>query len=125
MPENQINKPQQPLTEPEMAARIGDDRIGKWISEVEDYSIITLDPEGIITSWNKGAEKIKGYKASEVVGKSFRMFYTLEDRDSKFPEGFLEQARSEGKANHEGWRLRKDGQRFWGSVTLTAIHDAV
>ena len=100
-----------------------EERYHKMVEEVEDYAIILLDKDGIIQNWNKGAEKIKGYKESEIVGKSFRLFYLPEDRKKGTPELLLQRAREEGKALHEGWRLRSDGTRFWGSIVLTALHD--
>ena len=94
------------------------------ISEVEDYAIILLNRDGFIENWNKGAERIKGYKAEEVVGKHFSIFYSHADQDSNPPEVFLQKAANEGKASYEGWRVRKDGTLFWGNVVLTAIHNA-
>ena len=94
----------------------------KMIDEVEDYAIIFLNREGIIQTWNKGAEKIKGYTESEAVGKHFSIFYLPEDRAINLPEKLLKEATDKGKASHEGWRLRKDGTKFWGSITLTALH---
>jgi len=99
------------------------ERYHKMIEEVEDYAIILLDRNGIIQNWNRGAEKIKGYKEGEIVGRSFSTFYLPEDRASGFPQKLLEQARKKGKAIHEGWRMRKDGSRFWGSIVLTALHN--
>jgi PAS domain S-box-containing protein len=93
------------------------------IDEVEDYAIILLDMDGIIQNWNKGAEKIKQYKEQEAVGMNFRMFYLLEDRRNLLPEKMLREAINQGRAAHEGWRLRKDGSKFWGSIVLTALHD--
>ncbi|WP_331963191.1 PAS domain S-box protein [Ohtaekwangia sp.] len=92
------------------------------IAEVEDYAIIVLDKAGIISSWNRGAENIKGYRAEEIIGKSFRIFYPVEDQETKLPDILLEQARTVGKATHEGWRVKKNGARFWGNITITAIH---
>ena len=100
-----------------------EDRYYKMINEVEDYAILLLSPEGIIENWNSGAEKIKGYKSAEIVGKHFRIFYPPEDRESKLPERLIGQALREGKASHEGWRLRKDQTKFWGYVVITALHD--
>jgi PAS domain S-box-containing protein len=94
------------------------------IGEVEDYAILMLDPEGVIRNWNKGAEKIKGYTEAEAVGMHFRMFYRWEDREAGLPEQLIDRALREGKATHEGWRLRKDGTAFWGSVVITALHDS-
>ena len=93
------------------------------ISEVHDYAIVLLDINGTITSWNKGAEMIKGYKADEIIGRNFRVFYCQEDRDDGLPERLLAIAMEKGRSRHEGWRARKDGTRFWGDVTVTAVHD--
>ncbi|WP_127124501.1 PAS domain-containing sensor histidine kinase [Pseudoflavitalea rhizosphaerae] len=95
----------------------------KMIEEVEDYAIILLDANGIIRNWNKGAEKIKGYRDHEIIGKSFQEFYLEADRNGGLPLSLLENARTNGKAIHEGWRKRKDGSAFWGSIVLTALHD--
>ncbi len=94
------------------------------IGEVEDYAILLLDSNGIIRNWNKGAEKIKGYTEQEAVGTNFRIFYRPEDRETGLPEQLIETAIREGKAVHEGWRLRKNGSAFWGSVLITALHDS-
>src|SRR6185312_15052517 len=82
-----------------------------------------LDRDGIVQNWNKGAERIKGYTEEEIVGKNFRIFYLPEDGEKKLPEQLMEQAVREGKALHEGWRLRKDGMRFWGSIVITTLYD--
>ncbi|MCE3282034.1 MAG: sensor histidine kinase, partial [Chitinophagaceae bacterium] len=103
--------------------RRSEERYHKMISEVEDYAIILLDKEGNVVNWNKGAENIKGYKASEIVGKNFNLFYSPDDRAKKLSESLLEIARQKGKATHEGWRVKKDGTRFWGSVVITALHN--
>ncbi|HVU54672.1 MAG TPA: PAS domain S-box protein [Puia sp.] len=95
----------------------------KMVEEVQDYAILMLDRNGIIVNWNKGAEKIKGYKDEEIIGTHFRIFYTQEDRDSRLPETLMEKAALEGKAVHEGWRVRKNGTAFWGSIVITAMHD--
>lgn len=100
-----------------------EDRYHKMIEEVEDYAIILLDKDGIIVNWNKGAEKIKGYKEEEIVGKSFQEFYLAGDRQNGLPLALLLEARANGKAIHEGWRKRKNGAAFWGSILLTALHD--
>lgn len=104
--------------------RTSEERYHKMVDEVEDYAIILLDANGIIQNWNKGAEKIKGYKEDEIVGKSFELFYGQEDREAGLPHQLLNTAREQGKVMHEGWRVRKDGSTFWGSVVLTALHDA-
>ena len=100
-----------------------EERYHRMIAEVEDYAIILLDTDGTIINWNNGAELIKGYKPSEILGKNFRIFYTEEDRAKKLPEELLQRAATEGKATHEGWRVRKDGTRFWGSIVITALHN--
>ncbi len=91
--------------------------------EVRDYAILLLDADGNILNWNPGAEYIKGYKAEEIIGKSFKVFYTLQDREEKLPDHLLQTAINEGRATHEGWRVKKDGTTFWGSVVITALHD--
>jgi len=93
------------------------------IAEVEDYAILLLDLGGKVLTWNKGVEKIKGYSAEEIIGKNFRIFYIQEDIEQGLPELLLSEAGTRGRANHEGWRVRKEGTRFWGSITLNAIHD--
>jgi len=95
----------------------------KMVEEVEDYAILMLDRNGIIVSWNKGAEKIKGYKDEEIIGRHFSIFYTQEDQEARLPETLVERATLEGKALHEGWRVRKNGTTFWGSIVITAMHD--
>ena len=93
------------------------------VQGVTDYAIYMLDPDGKVTNWNAGAERIKGYAASEVLGQHFSRFYTPEDFDSGLPSTALETARRVGRYEAEGWRLRKDGSRFWASVVIDAIHD--
>jgi PAS domain S-box-containing protein len=93
------------------------------VEEMDDYAILLLDKDGNINDWNKGAEKLKGYRADEIIGKNFKLFYTQEDRENKLPEKLISRAIAKGKANDEGWRVRKDGSRFWGNVLITAIHD--
>jgi PAS domain S-box-containing protein len=93
------------------------------VQGVTDYAIYMLDPDGKVTNWNTGAERIKGYAASEVLGQHFSQFYTPEDFDIGLPSTALETARREGRYEAEGWRLRKDGSRFWASVVIDAIYD--
>jgi PAS domain S-box-containing protein len=95
----------------------------KMIEEVQDFAIILLDKDGTILSWNKGVEKIKGYKDDEIVGQHFRIFYMPGDRQERLPEKLLDVATREGKAKHVGKRVRKDGTTFWGSILITALHD--
>lgn len=103
--------------------RRSEERYHRMVTEVEDYVIILIDNEGRIENWNKGAEKIKGYTADEIIGKHFSIFYPEEDRKNDVPKKLLEEATIKGKAVYEGWRLRKDGTRFWGSVVITALHN--
>ena len=103
--------------------RRSEERYYRMIDEVQDYAILLLDKEGIIQNWNKGAEKIKGYSADEIIGKSFIIFYTEEDQRSGLPMQLLVEAEQSGRSAHEGWRVRKDGSIFWGSMVLTALHD--
>ncbi|MGN6568113.1 MAG: PAS domain S-box protein [Flavipsychrobacter sp.] len=98
-------------------------KYNKMVEEIEDYAILLLDKNGNIENWNKGAEKIKGYRPDEIVGKNFRLFYTAADQDTQLPERLLEEARQNGVARDEGWRVRKDGFTFWARVIITAIHD--
>jgi PAS domain S-box-containing protein len=95
----------------------------KMIEEVQDYAIVLLDTDGTILTWNKGAEQIKGYKESEIVGQNFSIFYLPKDRQEGLPQKLIELARKEGRARHIGKRVRKDGTTFWGSVLITALHD--
>jgi PAS domain S-box-containing protein len=103
--------------------KLSEERYFKMTEEVQDYAIILLDPEGTIVNWNKGAEKIKGYREKEIIGKNFSIFYLAEDRKRKLPEDLIAKAQNDGRAMHEGWRKRKDGSTFWGSVVITALHD--
>ena len=103
--------------------RSSEEQYHKMVEEVEDYAILLLDSHGIIRNWNKGAEKIKGYTEQEIVGHHFRVFYTKEDQEAKLPERLVDDAGRKGKAVHEGWRVRKNGTTFWGSIVITALHD--
>jgi len=103
--------------------RLSEERYHQMIAEVEDYAIILLNEHGIIENWNTGAEHIKGYTSDEVVGKKFDLFYTPEDRKNGMPDKLLKEARKNAKAIHEGWRVRKDGTRFWGTTVITALHN--
>jgi PAS domain S-box-containing protein len=94
------------------------------VEGVLDYAIYLLDPSGIVTNWNSGAERMKGYTADEIVGQHFSIFYTKEDRASGRPARVLETAAQEGRYESEGWRVRKDGGRFWASVVVEAIRDS-
>ncbi|HEV7780284.1 MAG TPA: PAS domain S-box protein [Chitinophagaceae bacterium] len=95
----------------------------KMIEEVQDYAIILLDIDGNILSWNKGVEKIKGYKQHEIIGQNFSIFYMPQDRQEQLPQKLIELAKREGRAKHVGRRVRRDGTTFWGSILITALHD--
>ncbi len=93
------------------------------VEDVRDYAVYMLDPAGRITTWNSGAQRIKGYQADEVIGRPFGLFFTDEDRDSKQPERQLARAGAEGRFETQAWRCRRDGSRFWAGVVMTALHD--
>lgn len=99
------------------------DRHFKMIEEVQDYAILLLSRDAIVENWNRGAEKIKGYSADEIIGKHLRTFYTQADQDAKLPERLIEEAAANGRSTHEGWRVRKNGEKFWAYVVITALHD--
>jgi PAS domain S-box-containing protein len=98
-------------------------RFRMLVEGVVDYAIYMLDPSGIITNWNPGGERLKGYTADEVVGQHFAKFYTREDRGAGLPARVLETAARDGRYEAEGWRVRKDGSRFWALVVLDAVRD--
>ena len=93
------------------------------VESVSDYAIFLLDPQGRIVSWNTGAERIKGYAAADIVGRHFSVFYTPEDRAAGRPRELLRHAEREGRIRDEGWRVRRDGSRFWADVAITALRD--
>src|SRR5579884_2697455 len=88
------------------------------VRSVVDYAIYMLDPEGRVASWNPGAEEIKGYKPDEIIGEHFSRFYTEEDRAKGVPDLALKTARETGRYHAQGWRVRKDGTRFWAMVVI-------
>src|SRR3954469_567893 len=94
-----------------------------FVETVRDYALIMLDPHGTIVSWNAGAEAIKGYTADEIIGRHFTTFYPPESIASGLPERELVVAQAVGRFEDEGWRLRKDGARFWANVVITALRD--
>ncbi|MEN2401488.1 PAS domain S-box protein [Flavobacterium sp. MC2016-06] len=100
-----------------------EERYHLMVEEVQEYAILYLNHDGIIENWNIGAEKIKGYKAEEIIGKYFAVFYTEEDQKNKLPQTLLQLARENGKTLHEGWRVKKNGKLFWASVVITAVHN--
>jgi PAS domain S-box-containing protein len=117
-PEQQQQRQQGALTLPSLE----DYRL--LVESIVDYGVFLLDPTGHIASWNRGAERIKGYAAHEIVGRHFSTFYPPEDVEAGKPEMELEVAKAEGRLEDEGWRIRKDGSRFWANVVITALRDA-
>ncbi|WP_445501610.1 PAS domain S-box protein [Microvirga sp. G4-2] len=107
----------------EEALRESEQRFRLLVQSVVDYAIYMLDPEGYVTNWNPGAQRIKGYTEDEIRGQHFSRFYTEEDRATSLPQRALETARREGKFEAEGWRVRKDGTRFWASVVIDPIYN--
>jgi PAS domain S-box-containing protein len=117
MPEYRGNRPGT------MTTRLSDVAFRLFVESVEDYAIFMLDPEGYIISWNRGAQRAKGYTDEEIIGKHFSIFYTQEDLARDHPAFELRHAMKHGRYEEEGWRLRKDGTRFWANVVITAIRD--
>ena len=107
----------------EAALRPQEERFRLFIDAVKDYAIFTLDAKGHVSSWNQGAERLNGYTASEILGRHFSRFFTPEDTRTGKPQLELERAETEGRVEDEGWRVRKDGSRFWANAVLTAIRD--
>ena len=107
----------------EEALRGSEERFRLLVQGVTDYAIYMLSPAGLVTNWNSGAERIKGYTHDEIMGQHFSCFYTPEDREAGFPARTLAAAASEGRFEQEGWRVRKDGTRFWAHVVVDAVHD--
>lgn len=103
--------------------RRSEENFRRLVTAVGEYAIFMLDVDGIVVSWNSGAQRIKGYLASEIVGRHFRAFYVPEDQESGHPEQNLETALVQGSFAEEGWRVRKDGSRFWASVVITPVYD--
>jgi PAS domain S-box-containing protein len=93
------------------------------VDSVNDYAIITLDVDGNVTTWNKGAARIKGYTPEEIIGRHFSCFYPQEKIRARLPERELRAAATEGRFEDEGWRVRKDGSQFWANVIITALRD--
>jgi PAS domain S-box-containing protein len=111
------------VLESKLTLQESEDRFRLIVEGVQDYAIFMLDPDGRVRSWNQGAKRIKGYDSAEIIGKHFSCFYPEEDLRNGKPEWELEVAAKEGRFEDEGWRLRKDGSRFWANVIITAIRD--
>ena len=107
----------------EQALHESEERFRLLVESVKDYAIFMLDQAGRVASWNAGAEAIKGYAAEEILGQHFSVFYTPEDVAAGKPQRHLDAAAREGRVEDEGWRLRKDGNRFWADTIITAIRD--
>ena len=107
----------------EEALRQSQERLRSLVEEVKDYAIFMLDPTGIVLSWNEGAQRIKGYTAEEIIGQHYSRFFLSEEIERGRPNEELTLAAVEGRWEEEGWRLRKDGTRFWADVVITALHD--
>lgn len=111
--------------EAEAARRRTEQRFFPLIDEIQDYAIYMLDLRGNVASWNKGAERIKGYRGDEIIGKHYSIFFSPEEVSAGKPDRALTTAAREGRFVEEGWRVRKDGSRFWASIVLTTLHDEV
>ena len=107
----------------EESLRESEERFRLLVEGVKDYAIFMLDPRGVVATWNVGAERIKGYRADQIIGQHFSKFYPEEDLRAGKCEMELEVATREGRFEDEGWRLRSDGSRFWANVVITALHD--
>jgi PAS domain S-box-containing protein len=105
--------------------RATEERFRLLVESTTDYAIFMLDPRGHIVSWNPGAERIKGYRAEEIIGQHFSRFYPPEAVERGWPAEELRRAAAEGRFEDEGWRVRKDGSRFWANIIITALHDEV
>lgn len=115
------------LTERKMneeSLRMSEERYRSLVEQVTDYGIFLLDEKGRVISWNEGAKRISGYEANDILGKYFSIFYPEEDIINGKPAYELKVARKEGKFEEEGWRLRRDGSRFWSNVVITAVYNA-
>jgi PAS domain S-box-containing protein len=108
----------------EKALRESEERFRLMVEGVRDYAIFMLDPQGGVVTWNAGAERIKGYRAEEIVGTHFSRFYPVEALERGWPAEELRRAVADGRFEDEGWRVRKDGSRFWANVVITALRDA-
>ena len=116
-----IHRPQPPLSP--LLPEAGEDLLRRTVESITDYAIFLLDPQGRIATWNAGAQRIKGYAPSDIIGKHFSVFYRQSEIDRGWPQYELKEAERVGRFEDEGWRVRKDGTLFWASVIITAIKD--
>lgn len=111
-------------SEPPPLPPVHDEQLFRYLVErVKDYAIFMLDVHGRVLTWNAGAESLKGYKAHQIVGQSFDIFYPQEARQQGTPYQLLDLARRQGRCEHEGWRVRKDGTQFWAKIVITAVYN--
>jgi PAS domain S-box-containing protein len=120
----QISQDLTPRLRAEEELRRADEKFRLLVDGVREVAIFLLHPDGRVASWNPGAERLKGYRADEIVGRPHAIFYPPEDQDAGKPRRLLDLALSEGQARDEGWRVRKDGGRFWADVLITALYDS-
>jgi PAS domain S-box-containing protein len=121
--EIEIFRRAQEIQETNKRLRESEERLRLFIDNSKDYAFLMLDADGYINTWNKGAERIKGYKAHEIVGKHFSIFYTQEDIDNHHPQEVLRLARELGRYEEQGWRVTKSGNAFWANILITPIYD--
>jgi PAS domain S-box-containing protein len=121
--EDALQKANADLEQRVAALRASEERFRLLVDGTRDYALFVLDPSGRVASWNPGAQRIKQYRAEEIVGQHFSRFYIAEDIEAGKPEKALRAAEAEGRYEEEGWRLRKDGSRFWANVIITALRD--
>src|SRR6516162_6133914 len=121
--EQHVTERTRQLTEALTQLRESERRFRLFVGGVTDYAIFMLDAGGVITNWNAGAERIKGYQADEIIGQHFDVFYGPQDREDGLPQRMLMTTARDGRAEAEGWRIRKDGSRFWANVVIDAVHD--
>lgn len=125
-PSQQVHKLEKAVAQEKVKTKIAEDQadsLSLLVASVKDYAIFMLDVKGNVASWNAGAERIKGYRAEEIIGEHFSRFYPEEDLAWGKPEWELEVAQKVGRFEDEGWRIRKDGSRFWANVVITALFD--
>jgi len=121
--EDRVAERTRQLTEAITRLRDSERRFRLFVDGVTDYAIYMLNTDGVITNWNAGAERVKGYRADEIIGQHFSVFYTPKDREDGLPQRALITAAHDGRFEAEGWRIRKDGSRFWANVVVDAVHD--